>query len=442
MSMSLSGLTKVLPDSRSAVTRLSPIWLACLLASLPTSAAETWQLQPSFTVASTFEDNIRLSRLNKEDGVATRLAATLNGRKSAENTLVWGSIGVNHTAYTGNQDSSLVRDRTNFLGEARLRHRLERWTLGGRVRFRREDLLRRFRESQDVIDDGSGIDGGGGLGLIEDLLPDGEETIDSEFTVNAFQVNRLLYQVGTFAQYSLTERNALRIDLRYLERTFSNTTAPEGTSLLGGNTFRDVKRYAIGGRFSRQLSETDQLGINLEASRVEPDGGLEADYYSSTVSFTRALTERTALDTQVGITHIDSDVGGDTGWLASLRWTARTPRALLQLRGSRNIYPSAFGNASERDLLQIDYNYRLARRWSASLLLTGERVDEPNNSVGFDYNRISFRPTLNWRFARSLTAGINYSYRWIDREGDGTSPAFGIATGHAGGLSIRYAPQL
>jgi len=197
-------------------------------------------------------------------------------------------------------------------------------------------------------------------------------------------------------------------------------------------------------RFSTRLSESDTVGLNVQAFTLDSDGGNDADYYQGSVFWTKRVSQATVLDTQVGVTRVDAGNGNTgTGFLASLRGATNFRKGELVAQLQRTIFPDAFGSASESDLLELSYRYRLTKFISARLQARGERRRQSTGgSAGFNYDRATIEPNLVWQWRPQLATTLSYSYQWIERMGDESLGLFGTAEGHSGGISIQYTPKI
>lgn len=84
---------------------------------------------------------------------------------------------------------------------------------------------------------------------------------------------------------------------------------------------------------------------------------------------------------------------------------------------------SAFGNALERNQLDIRWLGKITPRWSYSLATRAFRNEQLGDSrLGRDdryYARTE--PSIRWEFIRGAFLNLGYRFRWQDRDDEGGS---------------------
>lgn len=400
-----------------------------------------WSVQPRLSVGAEHNSNVRLSRESEDSAIVSLIDGSIAFSNNTEQTKVSGSVGTLFRLFSGADD--FTQNRDNQSASLRVRHKIDdRWAVQSRLRFRRDDLQRRIDLGQDDF-------GGAPIAFVDDPtsgLPDLDNETDSDLDLIGAQIRRTIGQAEVSAQYKLSERNQLRLGYRFLIREFAVDESdleglPAEANIVG--SLNDSQRHGAQLRYSHVRSETENVGFTLDAFVLQPtDREADTDYYQAAFFWTKRFTEATTINANVGVTRAESDLGSGTGFLASLRGATRFTWGEVSASAQRSLFPTAFGEISERDRITLSYRTRFSRRLSAVLEARAERLDRVGSSlVGLDTERVNLRPQLIWNLNSRFALSLNYEYRWIDRMPfDGTEEDFGSARSHSGGVSVSWTP--
>ena len=438
---SMRALTRLVGGDRTVAFGVAALVTSQLLFPFQTAWAN-WIVQPQISAGAEHNSNVRLSSSTQDSAIASIIDAGIEFSRTTESTLVKGAVGGRYTFYSGAND--LTQDRDNQSANLRIRHRFnDRWLLLSRVRFRRDDLLRRIDLGPSSLPDTGPVFAGD----LSAGLPPADDVTNSDVDLIGTQIRRTIGQGDISAQFRFDERNLLQFGYRYFRREFAIDTddfidLPNEASIVGN--LNDSERQGLRATYSHVRSETTNVGISLDAFQVKSGAAnRETDYYQAALFWTKRLTEATTVDANVGVTRAESDLGSGNGVLLSLRAATRLAGGEFSGRVQRTLFPDSFGEVSERDQITLAYSYRIARNLQAVFEARGERLQRDGDALGgLDTERVNFRPSLVWRLSEAFAVTLNYEYRWIDRNPiDESVEDFGSSDSHRGGLSFTFTPQ-
>lgn len=388
-----------------------------VMLSLATPALAAWVVTPAAELGVRHEDNVRLSATNEESAIvssATLQAELANITEISEvSALVGGSFD-----YYSNTDANLDDRDTQFAKLMAIRS-AERLSFGIDGSFQREILLRSARMISD-------LPGGEGELPIDDTDLEGD--VD-QGSVNE-QVRRTRIAVRPNVTYQFAENTSATLSYRYLSLDYKD---------LGQETgLQDSETHSVGVMLAQRFSERDSGHLTLNASRLEPDVGLETDFYEAIVGWNRRLTERSRFNIAVGGRRAESDFAERSGVLLRARYAQATERGELYAQAERSLYPSAYGEILETDRVTLGYGQRLSDRLSWSLSAEGFTTESSVSDDVFSRNRdyVQVVPELRWLLTPNWSVAGRYEYTWVDRESDPDT-----ADNHTVGFSLIYSPQ-
>jgi len=407
--------------SRRALRRVvwpSSLVVGCMM--LPAHAA--WVVDPSASVSSSYEDNVRLEPTNEDEAVVTTGTAQARISNVREASEISGVIGLNYLVYSGAED---LEDSDTWFVDLSGSRSFERMRAALTTSVRRDVILRRANSIPEDfepgdLDDGSGFAGPGSPE--DDFISD----IDIDDNVVREQIDRTRISASPSLGYSFSERTRGQIGLNYFGLRYGDNP----------NQIQDSDRYGVFASIDRELSPRDTLQLRVQASKFEPEITQETDDYEATLRWSRRASERLSFGVEVGARVVDgSDALTSTGSVVRVNGTYRTLTGRLTGSLERSVLPSAFGDLTEADRVNLAYvrsfgarvNFRLAARAFET------RRDGGNNNR--DRQFFLIEPSFNWDLTPAWSVSTGYEFRWTERENQS-----GSAQGNTVTLGIVYRP--
>ncbi len=348
-------------------------------------SAERWRIQPTASLETEYDDNVRLTAIDAQSAFSGSLAAALRGIRSSEVSDVEFSVGLAGTSYSG---LSELDNNSGYVG-LDLGYRLERnqFRLGARL--------------------------------------DSESTLTSEVATTGLnqvnkQRNRLTLDGGW--AYLLTDRATLDLGASYQDVSYEDVELlPLFNYRLGAvslaNQYRLTERLGLIGRLSYERYETQDTPFTNEYGNAGAQVG--ADYQ---------LSETTSLSAQLGFRRTEQTLDG----LDNLRVTRESSGqtylvgfskrfevgGTLKLEARRDLAPSGGGELLDTTGLRANLSLRMAPRWLFALGANAYRNRSPydDRSEG----RLTYAdltPRLAYELDESWRLSLGYRLRWQERDG-------------------------
>ena len=389
------------------------------------TAQAVWSVDPTVTVRSGYDDNMRLSALDPEKGTTTTAQAQARVRYLTERSQVAGYVGLNYRWYSGvdnleDKDSEFLR----FIAD----RRFERSMVSVQGSYTRDDLLRSLRYVPTGVDD---VDAAQQEQIDElDQINDAAD-VDSG---DREQIRRERYNITPAWSYRFTERSSGSIGYTFAEQKYDDDDLPVG----GGNPngVQDSRTQALTLTLHHRLSEVDTLVGSIRRARYEPELTIESDTYEVQVGWSRRLSEITSVNFDIGARRVETDFDEETGMLYRASIQRRADRGRLIASAERSLYPSSFGQVVETDRLALRYRHSLAERWTMNVAM---RAFSTNSAAGANNNRnrdfLQAGVGVDYTLTEHIKVGLDYGYRWIDKESDA-----GSADANSVNLSFSWSP--
>ena len=423
------------------------IGLVGLLTALPANAA--WEAVPSITAETGHTSNLRMSPNTRDSTLQSTVEAGVASRYFTDRTDFRGRLGASYTNYSGADET--VDDTDRQYVALLLSHRAERFAFGGSIGYKKDDLLRRrFTLPPEELGGSTGSPDSDPIDVIAPDNPDEpdavEDGLDPDLNRTGGQLTRKNFRFSAFSQARLNDRNRLRVTYRFNDRnpTQDSGVVPDPSGAADPQPeavlVRRTKRHALGVQWARDLSENHKLLTDVEASHVETEGREDAQYYNARAIWRGKLSPLWRLEASTGVSVLDGLDDTDVGWLAGVVSSYRTPRGNLTLEARRTLEPSIFGGIEEGNRLGVVYTRALAPKWTAAISARGITSKRKRNAGNIKQEQFSLSPAVTWRFHEAMEVNASYEYRWIDREGQSSTFAEGVARAHVGTISLRYYP--
>lgn len=222
-------------------------------------------------------------------------------------------------------------------------------------------------------------------------------------------------------------------------RRFSEQSDANAAELADSETF-----FAHAG-VRRQISPRTEIGINLDASLFDSDGGFtDASRVAAlTGEVSTRLTPRHAFDLLAGVAVIDSDFAprrrnagrnSDTqiGFVGSAGFTYALSATTIGLTLSQSIEPSSLGELQNQTDLTLGLSHAVNERLRLGFVgAAGLETTFDSNAAGAtDRVLFTLAPSVRYEPAKDWLVSVGYRFRFSDQE---TEPS---ATSHALFLSV------
>lgn len=400
---------KQAPGTAGARTRISVLrgGLAgtALLLCAPLCPAAEWFVEPLLRVATTYNDNFRLTSASEQEaylGVVDLRAAIGRRTETSEFTLT------PQASFLRFNDGTLDTEDQSLKLASYLETERSRFALDGA--FVRDTSL--TGDPDEPFGDGELI----GSGVVQR------------------RVRRETLNLKPSWTYAITERDDVTLGFEHTDVSYD-----QGNQL--GLVDYDYNTVSVAGVHA--LSEVDRVSATAIASRFEA-GQVRASStdYGVLIGYERDFTETLTASAAAGLrqTRVRSASTGvpsksdDTGLLVNLGLSKRLERGTLDLTYNRSISPTGTGSVVERDALSANITHRFTQRLTGVLsgdLLWDDDTSGQNSSLQRQLSRL--RARLQWRWTRELSLVGAYRYTRQEREARGTE-----ADSHAFTVSVVY----
>jgi hypothetical protein len=391
-----------------------------------------WVVEPSASVGTSYDDNVRLNPQNEEDAIITNAELQARVRRLTETTEIAALASANVFKYSKVDTINDDLRETAFV-ELSANRRFQRSSISMRGSYRRQDLLR----NTAIIDDGQSssdqADADSGGAPDTDLADDILTGADPDSGSVEQQVTRNTIRAQPNVNYQLSERTSVDLGYSFVDTSYDES----GPSTV--NTQDDYKTHTGSLRLQRQMSLSDTAWLEVARTWYQPDGlfNPDTDSWNATLGWRRQVSERMNVAVSAGGRRTDSDFSGtDTGFLLNARIDRRTERGRLFTIVSRTFQPNAYGEEVQLDRLRVGFNQGISDRMSWTLSGNLFSTDDSSSGSGNrdqDYANVS--ASLQRAFTQAWSVRGTYSYTWVDRKRDD-----GSATRNSVGLSLVYTP--
>ncbi len=406
-------------------------WALGCLAALGLAAAPAhgaWLVEPSLELSTGYDDNVRLNDDEEEDAVVSTGTVQARLRNVTERSEVSGLLGLTYLTYSATDEEDLDDEDAQF-ADLSARRDYQRGELGARLTGRRDLILRLIDPIPGLLT-GAGEDAAGDRGepLDEALAED-----DIDLNATREQVRRTWYRLSPYGSYQLGQLTSVRLEYSFTERMFDEEGEDQG--------LRDSTAHMIRAGLSRDLSPRTSGSITVGAGRFESDDRDETDNYTAAVGFSHQVSPQVQFGAEVGAGRVDNGVEEETHLTYGVRLSRQMLVSRLSLRAERSAQPSSFGNVVEADRLTVRYQRSLSERVEFDARIHGYRTEQVGDGADESTRKyLAAQPRLTWRMTPAWNAGVDYLYRWIDRDRPDAFGGTGTAQGNMVSVFISYQP--
>jgi len=374
-----------------------PLCLATLLLCLtPVSVlGAEWFIQGNASETVLYDDNLRLSTDDPEAGFGFISTIGVDTGVQTGNLHAILSGTADFTRYPDNSESDADDYRVHFDGA-------HQTPLG-------EFRLGAAFSSQSTLT----------TQLVEDF----------DFSENATQTT---VSVDPSWSYDLTSRDRINIYGGWTDTSFDSMT------------FSNSWSYTLGGGWTHQLTEVDEVSTTLSMRHVESDSEMDmvtiSDVYGIAFGWTHTSSDRLSFDVTVGPRLVSTKSMGveETvragGFLDSSMQYALDDRTTLSYTASSAVEPTTTGDGGveERQRVSVGITHRLAPRTSASLDASYQRngnlfFSNDDSDSGDDADEQQFfsvSPSITHQLSRYWDLSATYRFR-AEQTGDAGDLAIG-----------------
>ncbi len=384
------------------------------------SVQGAWLVEPAIEITTGYDDNVQLTPANEEDAIISNVTAQARIRRVTEDSELVAIVGATYLSYQETDAVGLDDEDTQFFGLSASKG-LKRGRFGLTGDFRRDENLRRVAAIPGLLSAGGSTEGSGNQDPVAEDVDD--PLSSSDISVNATRegVRRTRVYLRPYVNYQLGELTSAEFAYTLADRSFDD-----------GEQFElsDTRSHEVSFGLSRDYSPRVTLNVNFGVARFEADGvngqpDGEADNYTATLGFDSRLTPQSSLSVNVGASRSegqDSDLE-ETELIYNVRFTRRMLVSRFSVGVDRSTQLSAFGGLVRADRMTLNYQRLLGDRTEFSISAYGYRTERIGDAGTPRDNRDYFdiSPRLTWRFTEAWNVGVNYRYRWTDRDQTGSA---------------------
>jgi hypothetical protein len=379
--------------------------LALLIAPFPASAGEI-TLVPSIIVREDYNDNIHLAPQDqKRDFITgTTPALSLNNRtEMTDMNLKAAADGRYYARY-----SSLNALDPTLQGN--IRHQLTHWLA---------------------------VSANAGYSRNSSTTLDLEETGLAKESVTRERV-----QGGFTSNYILSDKATTVASYNFSRDRYNSDKSPD----LEGHIIQLSAIHDLDSWFSRTKGH-----INLGYDQFRYSSGILVNNYSTTVGFTRDITETVSLlldaGGRYGVTNFDlyrnvaipplppsmvkeQETNTGWGWTGQMVLSYKGEKGTMNLSFGNNISPaSGFNGTTERMSLMVDMKYQLTYDWSVaarSAYITNKSDQSQLSITGINQQTWLLSPSTRYEFTKDFYLDVSYSFNQTDNRQLDTTAAQNI----------------
>ena len=378
-----------------------PLGALLLMCAIGSAHAERWYVEPKARLYGFWEDNIRLSTVDRADSGGFILRGDVEaGRKTQVSEISINSAAVARQYF---QESDL--NTTDFYFDGLGVYRAERNAFQLRGRY-----------------------------VLDSTLTSEEETSGFVQTRN----RRDTWLLAPRWTNQLTERASIYAQGSYQEVDYDDDAV----------RFTDYRYATLGAGAAYALSErTDLLG-DLSYARYEAkDSSRKSDTLGVKVGVAHSFSETLQLRLLAGARQSDTAnriLGGDTedessnGGIFDLNLNKQFEVGSLNLAAYRDLKPSGSGDLLDTLGVRVRWDQRITARWRWSLAANAYRNAQPSGDTsGRDRDFFSIAPELAYIFDEEWSISGGYRFRYQKYEADPDS-----AEANAVFFTLRYTPLI
>jgi len=242
--------------------------LAILAFPLPTQAAE-WSAEPSISLRTGYNDNIRLTTADHDSVWETTLTPAVKFGVAKEHQGLFGGASASIRRFSGGsgRESSSTLDREDYHLNTNAYHKTPRNVFKANLNYTRDSTL--------------------------------DSELDETGNVIDVRATRERITLGPSWEAMLTEKTRLKLGYQYTDVSFSDD--PGITDLVKYNY--DVFSSAL----IHQLTARNQGTLSASYSRYQPDTDLDSDTLSLQAGISRNFSETLVASFLAGVRRTTSD---------------------------------------------------------------------------------------------------------------------------------------
>jgi hypothetical protein len=407
--------------------------LAFLLALPPVTQAAQWSVEPTVSLRSGYNDNIRLTTAGHDSVWEEDVTPAVKFGVSKENQGLFGNADASIRRFYGGSgdNSSDLLDREDYHFKVNSYHNTERNNFGANINITRDS------------------------------------TLDSELTETGQIIPNRATRMSTVLNPSwarlLNEKTRLEFNYQFNRVKYSDEV---GQSNLVNYDFNTISTSLL-----RQFTPLTQGAVALSFNRYLPETNLNSDTYALQVGLDRKHSEtlstswlagwrETRSDTlnptgfctfanpgtsfpqcTGGIpvqTGTDKDESSNSGAVYAASITKTLERGSLGASLSRSATPSGDGQLLDTTRLTLTGEHRFTETLRSDLMVEYYKRDTIVNAAGEpatdNRNFFRVRPRVTWQWQREWLLSANYEYAASDETNGGT------ARRNALYLTLNYRP--
>lgn len=366
--------------------------------------AAEWVAEPTVTIASTYNDNVRLRSVNEVDSTSASLSAGLNAQIKQQ---VWG-LNIDTRVRTVQYSDEAGLDTNNVfvnLG-SHYRTELQRWNFA--ADFERNTTF--------------------------------DENFSTQFFANGIldaQTQREKIVLSPAWSWTMNPLWSMRVSLQATDIKYD-----EVNSLILSDSATDSAQVST----KYQLDDVADVNVTVAYSKTERDqdkreiGFYEYENTSYQLSYNYQSAENSTLNIGFGrretntigagvpacnlpslslpncsfpfaVVLIDTNTT-NTGNTFSVSYNYNGEISDYSIALNRSITTSTSGFAQEVDDITIRYNRKLSATLALGLILhTTEATSIDSLSASIDRDSLRIEPSLAWRFSKDSRLSVGYRYR-------------------------------
>ena len=419
-------------------TALNRALFTTLVLPMAIQAAE-WSAEPTISLRSGYNDNIRLTTQDHDTVWETALTPAVKFGVAKEHQGVFGNASASVRRFSGGsgRESSSILDREDYFLRTNAYHRTERDQFSALLNYTRDSTLdSELDETGQVIED---------------------------------RATRSRLTLGPSWTRTLNETTKLNFDYNFTTVSYSDDPG-----------ISDLVEYdydVFSASLTRQFTPKMQGTLATSYNRYQPESGLDSDTVNIQVGISRQFTETFSTSWLAGIRRTTTDkintvstgfcVGADPGAVYPICTGGRAfQTGTLQIKDetdnsgsvfnisasklletgsitaslSRSSNPSSDGELLDTTRFLITGEHKLTETLRSSLSIEYSNAETIVNTSGglnnTDEDLLRVRPRIFWRWQREWELSGEYEYT----ENDDNSRTSDTATRNAFYLTLSYHP--
>ena len=351
------------------------------LSLIPSANAAEWSLDGRLNQNVSYEDNVNMSKDNKQGSFVYDLTPILNANYRAQHSEVTASASYGIQRYTELPERD--RDKQNYSLSGR--YFTERASYSLSSSYRKEP-------SRNTADTDSG-----------------------DFATNA---DRSTWSVAPAISYRMTPQDSLSVQGSYGENTYSNQDLSDNSNAVFNLSWSRqwTERYSGGlsTGYYRYESEPSLLGVS---------NSILSNSYSLNLLNNYIFSEKWKLQVNLGYRYTETEnrlsIGaainqGSHGFVgdASLQYTGEAFTASMGV--NQSLQPDGQGQLNQKAGVNLGFGYRFTERLSTALqfsYLNSEAIGGLSQLLGNQRQNINISPSVNYRLAADWVLGASYRLR-------------------------------